>query len=1095
MPQDLKNARNDVLVENTAQSVFKHLDRIEDNRAVLGTRWIWELLQNARDAAGPEGVRIQAGVSESEVRFKHDGKPFASKEIAHLVYHGSTKTEDHEEIGQFGSGFLATHVLSRKVHVAGRLEDSSGFEFLLDRSGKTAEELRHAMERSWKEFELSVKSARSAPSATTSFTYEIAEPGARELADAGLKELRKSGPLALAFCPEIKEIVVATSGAKWKLSRESQDEGDVLVIRYVTGEGERQSRSVVVAGAGECCAALQLRLGESGLEIDPEQHSSAKLFVLFPLIGSERLGLPATVNSRRFKPREDRDGIVLTGNSIGAQENQRLLKESVRHQERLLEWCAQERCSGAERILDFDTSHLPDWARDVTWFRSLLTNLVRKARETPLLTTVGGHWIEPRAAWLPTTDDPLHQERFWTLISSWEGAEAMLPRRGDLAEWSRNLSHWLDLINSSREKMEEAFTLEKVAQRVDGAESVQDLQLKLAHDDGLRWLVSLLELIRDDGQIGLLDEYKLLPSQAGTLCKRSELRRDEGISEELKDIGDAFGLTIRKTLLHKKAELDKLADSLGPKQETEFLDTLIKRVKFVCRKEVINEQLVPWAVRLFRWIVDQSEHVEQLERFPMPTLEERDDGVVATFMEKGREASVRPLAPVATWPEGGQRFKWLFPKRRILAECLMDGDPKLWQRLTELGYVSASPLVQTKRVVDAFLPDEPLPERDGTRSHKSTKEIEVSDIAFLVEPDSGLIDTARKNRQRAKELIRFLVEFVAEADGRAFKEDSVECECGDKHKTYRAAWLAPFRRRRWVPLDANGRRGTTASAESLARLFADSPPAEASSLLLGAKGEQFLGALGVSCADLAFRIMAGDEGKRLTVIQSMQDLVRAAAGDVDRVRELAKEIHEHPKLIDTIEEWKSRQRKIQRNQEIGDLVEKLLRRELEACGLTVHRTGIGSDFEVESDFVENEEEVGLELSGPHGTTLIEVKSTRVDQVKMTPVQVKCACARGNEFALCVVPVDDDSLTGETIRERLRVVFGVGDCLRAALSRYESVREAENAARRPCGAVEVEITEGQARFRIGRTVWENGLMFGQAVEKFRTGRIHCTGGDH
>ena len=31
--KDLRNARDQVLVDNTAQSVFEHLDRIEDNRA------------------------------------------------------------------------------------------------------------------------------------------------------------------------------------------------------------------------------------------------------------------------------------------------------------------------------------------------------------------------------------------------------------------------------------------------------------------------------------------------------------------------------------------------------------------------------------------------------------------------------------------------------------------------------------------------------------------------------------------------------------------------------------------------------------------------------------------------------------------------------------------------------------------------------------------------------------------------------------------------------------------------------------------------------------------------------------------------------
>ena len=149
--------------------------------------------------------------------------------------------------------------------------------------------------------------------ATTSFAYNIAEPEARELVEAGLEELRRSGPLVLAFCPEITEIAVETSDAEWKLSRDSQEEGGIRTIRRVE-DGDELSRFVAVAGEeGECCAALQLRPAESGLEVDPAQETAAKLFVLFPLVGSERLGLPATVNSRRFKPREDRDGIVAGG--------------------------------------------------------------------------------------------------------------------------------------------------------------------------------------------------------------------------------------------------------------------------------------------------------------------------------------------------------------------------------------------------------------------------------------------------------------------------------------------------------------------------------------------------------------------------------------------------------------------------------------------------------------------------------------------------------------------------------------------------------------------------------------------------------------
>lgn len=1081
MTAKLKDARDQVLADNTAQAVFKHLDRINDNRSALGARWIWELLQNARDAARPRGVRIRAHVSETELRFEHDGRPFADTEIAHLVYHGSTKV-DFEDIGQFGSGFLATHLLSKIVRVTGRLEDSRGFDFALDRTGGTAEELREAMDRSWDAFEQSAEGIRPAADATTSFAYSLAEPGALELVEEGVEELRRSGPLVLAFCPEIREIAVETTDAEWKLSTDSQEEGAVRTIRYM-GDGGELSHSVAVAGAeGECCAALLLRPTESGLEVDPAQETAAKLFVLFPLVGSERLGLPATVNSRWFKPREDRDGIV-AGDSPGAQENKRLLEESVRHQEQLFEWCAQNRWTGAERMLAFDIARLPDWASNASWFRPLLTELVRKARGTPLMRSPGGEWIEPQAAWLPTTDDPSHRERLWTLMSSWEGAQAKLPCRDDLASWSRNLSGWRTLLRKSREDVDEALTINKVARLVGDAGTVDGLQERLASGVSLPWLVSLLALAVDADKTGLLDEHSLLPTQGGGLRRRADVRRDEGISEELKDIAEAFGLEIRDELLDRGAEMEGLAELLASEREPELLNKVLARVKEESREGVIGTRLTPGAVKLFRWIADRPDYVERLEGYPVPTSERSGEGVAVAVLDRGRKAPRRPLAPLVTWPERAQRFGSLFPRRMVLAEALADGDPEVWPQLAAIGYVNGSPLVETRRVVDAFLPGELPPDSEETPagSHKSTEELEVSDVACLVGA-GGLIDTARKSRKRATEFVRFLVEFAAETDEHAFEVLEVKCECGEAHKAYRAAWLGPVRSRRWVPLDASGRRGTVASAESLAALLADSP--KVSEVLSGVRGEKLLDALEISRADLALRGVASDEDERLVLIASIQDLA-AVAGDADGVRELATEIRQHPEIIDSIKERKIRRTRIQGNQQIGESVEQLLRKELEGCGLTVRRTGIGSDFEVESDFVEEEQEVALELSRGRVTTLIEVKSTRVDQVKMTPVQANLASTLGDDFALCVVPVDDDAPTAETIREGLRVVFGIGARLKSALNDYESMRDATDVARKRRGAVQLDIREGEVRFQISRAVWETGLPFGEAVDRFRS----------
>ena len=84
-------------------------------------------------------------------------------------------------------------------------------------------------------------------------------------------------------------------------------------------------------------------------------------------------------------------------------------------------------------------------------------------------------------------------------------------------------------------------------------------------------------------------------------------------------------------------------------------------------------------------MADRPDYVERLEGYPVPTSERSDEGVAVLLLERGREAPARPLAPLATWPEGAQRFGSLFPRRRVLAEAFADGDLDVWPRLAASG--------------------------------------------------------------------------------------------------------------------------------------------------------------------------------------------------------------------------------------------------------------------------------------------------------------------------------------------------------------------------------------------------------------------------
>jgi hypothetical protein len=173
--QSADDARHAVLTDSNAQTVRNYLKRLFQEEARFRSRWIWELLQNARDASSANGVRVWLALKPDRVVFRHDGLPFNYKNIAHLIYHGTTKYEPSvggvDPIGQYGTGFLTTHLISKTVSVRGKLDDKKRFDFLLDRRGDSADDLKVAMDASWSRFTASCSVAPDAKPIRTEYEY------------------------------------------------------------------------------------------------------------------------------------------------------------------------------------------------------------------------------------------------------------------------------------------------------------------------------------------------------------------------------------------------------------------------------------------------------------------------------------------------------------------------------------------------------------------------------------------------------------------------------------------------------------------------------------------------------------------------------------------------------------------------------------------------------------------------------------------------------------------------------------------------------------------------------------------------------------
>lgn len=126
----------------------------EEEQNILRHRWIWELIQNASDCMGENEVIVYIEHGENQLTFSHNGVPFAFSNLIDLITQISSKRGSDEKIRKFGTGFIATHLISEIVTIQGiyhQDDDSNEYkklDFEIDRSGKTEEVVKESVKSS-----------------------------------------------------------------------------------------------------------------------------------------------------------------------------------------------------------------------------------------------------------------------------------------------------------------------------------------------------------------------------------------------------------------------------------------------------------------------------------------------------------------------------------------------------------------------------------------------------------------------------------------------------------------------------------------------------------------------------------------------------------------------------------------------------------------------------------------------------------------------------------------------------------------------------------------------------------------------------------
>lgn len=533
-------------------------------------RWVWELLQNAKDVSsfgGKVKVKINLSVDNKTLEFSHNGKPFSTKNIVFLIEQVSTKDRDagqtdEKTTGKFGTGFLTTHLLSEKVSVNSYLADENvpmrKFQVIIDRSGKSKDKIMGSINNSFKELERSnmVKEEDedyNPSDYNTVFKYFLDEKGV-EVAKLGIEDLKISIPYVMALNPQIEELNIESEKIKYRVLEKvsySLENSSIYKIQELK-DGNKKNYFVLLVTDKTVNLAVAIEKQGDHVWIKQFDKKQPKIFCDFPLVGTDDFPFPVIVNSESFNPTEPRDGIFLTDiDNEKVQENKNLIIKATKLYRSLINYASENawdslyNATEIKRINPRDWFS-PDWIKD-----NVINNLKHFLKYCPIIDNAAGE----RVALYSKTDEiqvsiPNHLDEkmrsgIWELCYKWIPNE--LPRIEDTHHWYKSL--WGDCKN---------LDLERLTMKIEELKGIGTLVQSL--ENGYKpefWLNQYYSLISKDKRMIeqlVAGKYDVIPNQNGIFKNVKDLSFDDEIDGEYKEILNLLGEDCKEYLLDKNVE-------------------------------------------------------------------------------------------------------------------------------------------------------------------------------------------------------------------------------------------------------------------------------------------------------------------------------------------------------------------------------------------------------------------------------------------------------------------------------------------------------------------------------------------------------------
>lgn len=499
-------------------------------------RWLWELTQNAKDCAkGNEGISINILIRDRTISFSHDGYPFDYNSVMDLVLQNSSKRKAGNKTGKFGTGFISTHLISKKVSITGNYIDNydnvrSGLNIVVDRNFSNVEELeaklRNTIEKIDNFFSDQNSTIICSPPYETAFKYEFSNTDVNLINDS-IKEFYEMAPFVLAFNKVIKRIVLIFDNRKHVIKAINRAKLDDR-IEEVTIEKDTSKILIRIASDKDVYVSTRLEYRDGVLHCS-DIREYPKLFCDFPMIGTENFSFPLIVNSKLFDMQQERNGIYPESDL-----NKKLLEKAVELYGILL-----DNLSESNVFSLFNCCHIE---RNGNFFQGFYEKARDVFKRKLLIITFGNHklpLVDNNNRIVPIPSVREKEFGLWDVVSK---VFNTIPIRDENLYWLKvcpenkwSFKEWAYYFQHNNTELNFLKGNPHLIQE-DTIELLNNFYECWIHQEGKQDFIQFAPILLQNGQF-----TKLNKDQKGNYAAEArDLFFDNGIDEGIKDVYNAF---------------------------------------------------------------------------------------------------------------------------------------------------------------------------------------------------------------------------------------------------------------------------------------------------------------------------------------------------------------------------------------------------------------------------------------------------------------------------------------------------------------------------------------------------------------------------